>query len=346
MNVQVPCNAASNLLCYNILQPEGHFIHGIWRVMNKNVRQITDGAMMCAIVGVLLLVDRQFGGILADYLLFLFPLPMVFFSTKYGWKPSWMVLTAMILLSLIVSTPQTIFYVASESFLGLVYGAGVHDNWDQHRLVVLSMIIGAVVNIVSTVLLASLFGYNLSAEVSEYTDILNQAMSQTGTTLAAGIDISSFITNIIVISAILSGVLEGLVTHLIARLMFKRLHMHVEPAAPIQNYFPAKWLGYVGIAGLVAYYYSIYRPLSNSIAQNVMQCLGIAGFFYLVVMGVIGFMVTGIVMHPKSRKWIGIVAFLVMLLAALPTAIFGFLYVTTDMHQKMLEGDPNAAKNG
>ena len=237
---------------------------------------------MCAIVGVLLLIDRQFGGILADYLLFLFPLPMVFFAAKYGWKPSWMTLAAMVLLAMVISTPTTLFYVAAESLLGLVYGAGVHDKWDQHRLVVIVMVIGAVINVVSTVLLAALFGYDINMEVNEFTAILNQAMEQTGATLASSaIDLTSLVRNVIVISAILTGVLEGLVTHLVSRLMFKRLHMHIEPAVPIQYYFPSKWLGYLGIAGLVAYYYSIYRPLADSLAQNVLQCLGIVGTFYL-----------------------------------------------------------------
>ncbi|NCB33420.1 MAG: DUF2232 domain-containing protein [Erysipelotrichia bacterium] len=316
--------------------------------MNKDVRKITDGAMMCAIVGVLLLIDRQFGGILADYLLFLFPLPMVFFAAKYGWKPSWMTLAAMVLLAMVISTPTTLFYVTAESLLGLVYGAGIHDKWDQHRLVVIVMVIGAVISVVSTVLLAALFGYDISSEVAQYTAVMNQAMEQTGLTLAsAAIDLPSMIRNMILISAILSGVLQGLVTHMISRLMFRRLHIHVEPALPIQDYFPSKWLGYAGIAGLVAYYYSIYRPLADSVMQNVMQCLGIAGVFYLAVMGVIGIMSISIIRNPGSRKWIGFAAVLLLFMFVLPVAIFGFLYVTTDMHQRMIEGDStHAAKNG
>ena len=54
--------------------------------MNNNVRKLTDGAMMCAIVGVVLLINRQLGGLFQDMFLFLFPIPMVFYSAKYGWK--------------------------------------------------------------------------------------------------------------------------------------------------------------------------------------------------------------------------------------------------------------------
>ena len=63
-------------------------------------------------------------------------------------------------------------------------------------------------------------------------------------------------------------------------------------------------------------------------------------------MGVIAIMSVGILRNPGCRKWIGFVAVLLMMMFVLPVSIFGFLYVTTDMHQKMIEGDTtHAAKN-
>ena len=56
--------------------------------MNQNIRKITDGAMMAAIVGVVLIINRQMAGLLQDLLLFVFPLPMVFYAAKYGMKQS------------------------------------------------------------------------------------------------------------------------------------------------------------------------------------------------------------------------------------------------------------------
>ena len=54
--------------------------------MNNDVRRLTDGAMMCAIVGAVLLINRQLGGLFQDMFLFLFPIPMVFYSAKYGMR--------------------------------------------------------------------------------------------------------------------------------------------------------------------------------------------------------------------------------------------------------------------
>ncbi len=123
--------------------------------MNNNVRKLTDGAMMCAIVGVVLLINRQFGGLFEDMFLFLFPIPMVFYSAKYGWKDSIIVLIAMCLIAFMLGSFVTLFYVGSESLIGLVYGNGIYTHQNSHRLVLITMFMGAVVNVLSTVVFAS-----------------------------------------------------------------------------------------------------------------------------------------------------------------------------------------------
>ena len=82
--------------------------------MNKNVRRLTDGAMMIAITAVFLLLDRALANTLTYYLMFIMPLPMVFYGAKYGWKGSWAVYAALILVAFVVTTPQYIFYVAAD----------------------------------------------------------------------------------------------------------------------------------------------------------------------------------------------------------------------------------------
>ena len=48
--------------------------------MNQNVRKITEGAMMVALIGVFMLIDRQFQGTFSSTFAFLLPLPMVYFG--------------------------------------------------------------------------------------------------------------------------------------------------------------------------------------------------------------------------------------------------------------------------
>jgi len=70
--------------------------------MNKNVRKITDGAMMVAIIGMVILCDRLLGGLLLANLYFFLPLPIVVYSSKYEFKYSVMVWASMCIISFII----------------------------------------------------------------------------------------------------------------------------------------------------------------------------------------------------------------------------------------------------
>ena len=294
--------------------------------------------MMCAIVGVVLLINRQLGGLFQDMFLFLFPIPMVFYSAKYGWKDSIVVFIAMCLLGFILGGVVTLFYVGSESLIGLVYGGGIYAKKDSHKLVLLTMVIGALVNVLSTVVFASFFGYDLAAETKEMESMMNQVFAQSGATIPSTINLTQFIGTIFVVTAIFTGVMQGFVTHVLSRLLLKRLRFNIEPATPVSEYYPPKWAGYLAFAGFCCYYYSMYRPFSDTITQNVFQGLGMCGFMYLLIYGYIAIIVYMRLRHPKARglgMLLGLAAALIM---PVFLVIYGFLYITTDVHRRMMEG--------
>ena len=100
------------------------------------------------------------------------------------------------------------------------------------------------------------------------------------------------------------------------------------------------------MAGFAAFYWSIARPLSEELYQNIMQGFGMIGVFYLAAFGFIGILVVVPRVWPSTRKWIGIPAVLLLLTSAPLIAIFGFLYITTDIHQRVLKGGmTNASEN-
>ncbi|MBR2795221.1 MAG: DUF2232 domain-containing protein [Solobacterium sp.] len=310
--------------------------------MNNDVRRLTDGAMMCAIVGAVLLINRQLGGLFQDMFLFLFPIPMVFYSAKYGMKDSWVVFAAMCLLGFFLGGIPTLFYVASESLIGMVYGGGVYAHRDSHKIVLFTMIMGALVNVISTVIFASVFGYDLAAETKEMSEMMNTVFAQTGATIPPTVDLNQFIRTIIVVSAILTGVLQGLVTHLLSRLLLKRLRFPIDPPTPLADYYPPKWTGYLGFVGFMAYYYSLLRPLENQLHQSILQGLGMCGFIYLLAFGYIGVVVYYAIRHNGKTGMGVLIGILLIFIMPVALVIFGFLYITTDMHRKLREGTANA----
>ena len=312
--------------------------------MKNDVRRITDGAMMCAIVGAFLLINRQFGGLLQDMFLFLFPIPMIFYSAKYGWKESWIVYFAMCLLGFILGGVTTLFYVASESLIGLIYGSGIYAHKNTHKLVLITMAAGAVINVISTVVFASVFGYDIAAETKEMEQMMNQVFAQTGTQLPPTVNLTQYIGTLIVVTAILTGVLQGFVTHVLSRLLLKRLRFPVEPPTPVSAYYPPKWSGYLGMAGFLCFYYSLFRPFKDEMLQSAFQGLGMCGYLYLLIYGFIAVLVFMAARFPGKRLLGFLAAFLSMFIAPVFLVIFGFLYITTDMHSRLMKGGTDAEK--
>ena len=312
--------------------------------MNNNVRKLTDGAMMTAIVGVLLLINRQFGGLFEESFLFLFPLPMVFYSAKYGMKDSWLTFVAIILLTIVLGTPQTLFYVASESLIGLIYGSGIYKGSDTRKLVLLTMLISVIANIFSTIIYAQFFGYNIVEEMKEIQNVLVSTFESQGVSIPSTINLSNFIFTALIVATIMTGVMQAFITHVLARILLKRMNFKIEPATPAWKYFPPLWSGYLAFAGACAYFYCVARPLPNELLNSAMIGLGMCGVLYLIVYGYIAIIVYARLNMPKYRFFA--VLFALFLIVSMPMVMItiGFLYITTSWHKRMLEDKLHAAK--
>lgn len=306
--------------------------------MNHDVRKITDGAMMAAIVGVLLLVNRQTAGLIEVSFLWILPLPMVFYSAKYGLKDSWLLFAAIVLLTIVLGTGQTLFYVISETLIGLVYGCGIHDHTSTRKLVIRTMVMAVGADILSMLVFASFFGYDIASEVEEYTALMNSVFEASDTSLPASVDLKSMMETILIVSVIVGGIFEGFITHILSRLMLKRLRIYIEPMRPISEYYPPKWSGYLGIAGLVMFYYSSYHAFENETIQRVVQGVSIACVLYLVIIGVIAIMIY-LRIRFQMKGWGALIAIIFSLFFSIVVAVIGFMYITTDFHERLLEGD-------
>ena len=291
--------------------------------------------MMIAITGAVMLIDRQLAGTLSSLLLFLFPLPMVFYSAKYGMKDSWMVFAALLALLFMIGTPQSIFFVGCESLIGLIYGSGIHAGTDNRRILLRTVVLAGLVELFAMVIFASFFGYDITEEMKMYSDMMEQVSASTGAALPESMTTSSFIKTLFVMSAILTGVLEGVITHLTSRMMLKRLRMPLPPSSPISEYYPPKWTGYVALALMVGYYYATVHPFEQELWQTAAQAIGTAGMLYLIAFGAIGMLVIIPRVNPGLARWTPLIILVLFLFVSLSVSVIGFLYITTDLHERV-----------
>lgn len=228
---------------------------------HKKLNSLTFGAMVCALVGALLLVNRLLAGVLDVYLFWIIPLPVIIYVLKFGVRDSAIMGIAMVLLSFIVATPVTVFYVAIAFLAGLVYGAGVLANHSALRLICSVILVSLVSMVITTFVAGGVFGYDIGEEiawlnqvVTQYFASVQQAAASSGQTVTVPSLFTSnnFLLTILVISLVLSSILEGILVHLLALLVLKKLKMPLPANKPISEIVCPTWLKVYVFACFVA----------------------------------------------------------------------------------------------
>lgn len=311
--------------------------------MHNSVRKLTDGAMITAIMGMMLLLNRQTGGLFEGYFLFVYPLPLVFYSAKYGMRQSWIVFVAVLLLCVMFGSIQTVFYMAAECLIGMIYGSGIRKRRSRTMILLVTMGLGALTSVLTSIVFASFFGYDIAAEIRMMQEAADSAMTASGLADAAVLpNLRQLLLEAYVLAAVFSGILTGLVTHLLSLLLLGRLRIPMEPPKPLGEIYPPRWSGYAALAGMLMYYAVSVAPLENDILQMTLQGIGLAATYFLVCFGIIGTMVWLRSRIPSAGVgWLFLIAVAGILLSVL-TAAAGFLYLSTDLHRILMEGaDPD-----
>ena len=305
--------------------------------MNKNIRKISDGAMMLAILGAAVLLDRQFAGLFSGYMLWLMPMPMVFYSAKYGWKDSLPVLTAAALIILIFGYAFTAFYGIVSCVIGVAYGSGVYEKKEGRILLLRTMVLSVIMEFLAAYVFASVIGYDITAEMADYEKIIEMFSANS----AAAIDLSSMISarTLFVMSIVMLGILEGYITHVLSVILLKRLNLPTVKSSPVRDWYPAKWTGYAGIICLVMNSYLTFNKLPSEALQAAGQTAGFFGSLYLALLGIIGMVIVIPAKYPSMKGWL-LPLIIVLTIGFMPlVSAFGFLYITTDLHERAVKGE-------
>jgi uncharacterized protein YybS (DUF2232 family) len=208
----------------------------------------------------------------------------------------------------------------------------------------LVMVLSTVFNVLSTIALASVFGYDLVREVNEMQDMMGQVVSQTGADPQAYAPLleGGYIKQLIVISAVIFGMVQGYIIYVLSLLILKRLRFQVPKARPITLLYPPKWTGFAAIILFFIGFRSFTQSSENEIVQRLLQCGWTIGYLYLIVFGVIA-------LYLVIRKYLLRNTALAVILAILGTLMLpqilmglGFLYITTSVHDSLLR--PRDAK--
>ena len=302
--------------------------------------------MIVAIFGVLLLVNRQTGGMFEGFFMFIFPIPMVAFSAKYGWKDSLPVFFCTILIAFLFGTFTGMFYAIGMSFVGMVYGSCIRSGRDMNRTLILVMILSAAMELLCTVALATFAGFDLNADIMAMQETMNTMLAQAGVDTSTGILSYDYLRRMYIISTGFVGAMEGLIIYYLSYAILKKLRYPIRKPQPITSYYPSKISGIIALVLVFVYAYSVARPFSNEAAQNILQSAGMCGVIYLIFFGYIALlMVCRVYLRLPRIIGVVLVLFLTMTVSYIPM-LAGYLYISGNLHYMLDERLSEMSENG
>lgn len=289
--------------------------------------------MIVAIFGVLLLINRQTGGFFEGIFMFIFPIPMVAFSAKYGFKDSLAVFVCTVLIAFLFGTFTAIFYAVSESFIGMVYGSCIYARKDMNRTLVLVLVLSAAAELLATVALASVSGIDLNADIMAMQESMNSVFEQAGMTTVTEMLSYDYLRRMYIISTGFLGAMQGLIVYYLSLQILRKLRYPIQKPMPLSQYYPSRISGFIAFALVFVYIYSMTKPFSNEMAQNILQSAGMCGVIYLIFFGYIALLLVCRV-YFRLPKILGMLIslFLCFAISYIPI-IFGFAYISGGLHK-------------
>ncbi len=309
--------------------------------MNNNVRKITDGAVMIALMGMALVLNRQFAGFLEVYFIWFLPIPIAIYTAKHGYKNGLMVTFSVIFLSFIISTMTSVFYVISSCACGLVYGEGSRRGWDNLKLLLITMITALIAEIFPIFVFSGVFGYDLAEKVIMMKETIVEMLRLSGISQgmieASLVLLERVLPAVVIAGVVFSAILEGVILHLLSVFVFRRLKMPVQKMKAVIEIEIPKWIGYVSFLMAVGLLLVFRIDMSEKMV-GIVSFFGSIGFLILVCAGYVALLLKMRVSGRKQQMLFAIMMILVLLPYSLIfLGALGFLYITTDMRQKLLQ---------
>lgn len=224
----------------------------------SRVNSITYGALFCALVGVLVYINRLLANGLELYFFWIIPIVVIIYIVKFDVKQAIVMNVAMLLMTMIIAGPisTSAFYVLGSVIAGTVYGAGLIKQKSATFLISSVVVVSLIMMFISYFVFAKFFGYDLLAEMDfmkETMTVLIDRMAKgdagVASTLMSIFD-NNALFSIIIISSVLSALLEGFLVHSIAFIVLRRLKMTIPPMKSVSELYAPLWLKLVVLVGL------------------------------------------------------------------------------------------------
>lgn len=197
----------------------------------KNTKEITTGAMLLAIFGAVLLIDRQLSFLFTEVIVLAAPVLIIVFGNMYNYKDGIIFSIALLLISFILSPSiYSYFYITLGSILGNVYNFLLHKGVKSSTLLFCTVIMFIIIDIcymfiISPIFLNETFDQELVLIGESFKEFFPEELLASFN--AVGLSLEDLIKAVSLASFILVGLMEGVIVHIVSIIILKRFNINV-----------------------------------------------------------------------------------------------------------------------
>ena len=299
-------------------------------MMNKT-KKLTQGAMMLAIIGALIVIDRMTAYWFSELLVLMMPTVIVMYSSMYSLNDGFILSVGLLIISFLLGNFNYIYlvYVPVGIVTGLAYSYGVKRNLDKTSLMFIAMAVYVIGEIIATFVISPLMGMPITTLIEEVKLSLNETgklvgINYTDLLTSMGLDISKLLIVIFIFTVILMGILEGLLIHLLNVFLLKRFKIKDLGSINIYDIKPNPVVAYISFLSIFAVLF--IKDIKNDTLYYILVTIAILGAIVLLYYGYLFMILFGVIVLKRNigGLFVIIAFFFPVLLFAL--LIIGFLY--------------------
>ncbi|MBQ6335529.1 MAG: DUF2232 domain-containing protein [Erysipelotrichaceae bacterium] len=298
--------------------------------MNQT-KKLTQGAMMIAIVGAMILIDRMTAYWFTELIVLLMPVVIIMYTTMHSFKDGLMLCVGLLIISFLLGNFRFTYliYVPVGILTGLSYSYGIKRGMDKRRLLMIAIATYVFGELLATFVIYPLLGFPIAQMLEEYKLAIDQAGSFAGVDYSqifslAGLDFAKIIAIIYVISTVIMGAMEGVLIHLLSVFVLKRFKIKDLGSTNIFDMKPSPVMAYIAFFLVSLSFLS--GSIKNETLYYIVVILSIMGALILMYYGYLFIILYGVIVLRRNIGGIFVIlcVFIPGLLIGL--MVLGFLY--------------------
>jgi len=286
--------------------------------------------MLLAIVGALMVIDRQFAFFFADLLVLAIPVMIIFYSTKFEIRDGLILSVCFIILTLILGSITSYAILPISILVGIVYSIGLKKDFSKRRLLGISIIMFIIGEVLVSFIVLPLLGIDyVGNELALANETLNQMNQMTGGLINSviGSAANNIMMFALIFTVILLGVAEGWIIHMFSILLLTRFKVKEIKVTNILDFKMNKIVAYISFLCVFGFVFLFQIDITNDILFYVVAGLSTTSALILIYVGILFIMNYGIVVLNKNLT-LFLVLFILFFtpITILGLIILGFLY--------------------